>query len=118
MGDANHLDFAFQVRLNASGFGDADSLWRAFLEATFYCQAPQHPGFLATQTPVGPVIAVFTSETGLTRHCGPCRWFSTSGADLLATAPVGHRFVIDPGSRHQLVVDPARFVGLASGPAA
>ncbi len=116
MGDAN--DFGLQIRLHASGLGDSDRLWRAFLDATFYCQAPRHPGFLATFTPTGPVIAVFTSENGLARHCGACRWFSPSGADLLALAPVGHRFVIDPGTRHQLIVDPAQFRGLASGPAA
>lgn len=111
-------DFALQVRLHAAGLGDEDRLQRAFQEATFYCQAPENPGFLATPTPSGSVIPVFTSERALARHAGACRWFSTSGADLLALAPVGHRFVVDPGSHRELVVDPAGTLILAHGPAA
>lgn len=118
MHDATELAIAVQLRLNACGLGDPDSLWRAFLEGTFYYQAPQHPGFLAVPTSTGPLIAVFTSYAELERRCGRCRWFSNSGAELLARAPVGHRYVIDPGSRHELVIDPARLRGLAAGPAA
>lgn len=111
-------DFALQVRLHAAGLGDTDRLKRAFQDATFYCQAPENPGFLATPTRSGYLIAVFTSERALARHVGVCRWFSTSGADLLALAPVGHRFVVDPDSRHELLVDPAGTLILAHGPAA
>jgi hypothetical protein len=42
-------------------------------------------------------------------HAGAVRWFSTTGADLISLAPVGRRFVIDPGSAHEVVVDPDVF---------
>jgi hypothetical protein len=112
------VDFVLQLRLHASGHGDGERLLKAFLEATFYCQAPEHPGFLAVPTDRGPVISVFTTEAALAGHAGACRWFSTSGADLVSLAPVGHRFVIDPGSPHQVLVDPAAFLRQAEGPAA
>jgi hypothetical protein len=118
MHDATELAIAVQLRLNACELGDPDSLWRTFLEGTFYHRAPQHPGFLAVSTSTGPLIAVFTSLAELERRCGAGRWLSTSGAELLARAPVGHRYVIDPGSRHELVIDPARLRGVAGGPAA
>ena len=97
-----------QVRMRATGFGSHSELLNAFLEMTFFAQAPEHPGFLATPTPSGPVIAVFTSQQGLALHAGACRWFSTIGADLLQLVPIGHRFVIDPGTAGQLVLDPAK----------
>lgn len=117
MNAASH-DFAVQVRLHASGLGDPRTLLEALLAAKFFCQAGELPGFLATPSPAGPLIAAFTSEAAMARHAGACRWFSTSGSDLLALAPVGHRFVIDPGSTHQLVVDPAAALRAAAGPAA
>lgn len=115
MSGANH-DFSVQVRLHAAGFGDPGTLLEALLAATFFCQAGENPGFLATPSTWGPLIAVFTSEAALARSLGACRWFSTSGSDLLALAPVGHRFVIDPGSRHELVIDPAAAIRAASCP--
>jgi hypothetical protein len=111
-------DFVIQLRLHASGRGDDDRLFTAFLEAAFYCQAPEHPGFLAIPTRHGPMIPAFTSEGALASHAGASRWFSTSGADLVSLAPVGHRFVIDPGTPHQVVVDPTALLRQAAGPAA
>ena len=109
-------DFLSQARLHASGLGRSDAFWRAFLESTFHCVAARHSGFLATSTPTGPVVAVLSSERELARHGGGGRSFSVSGADLLAFTPVGHRFVVDPGSAHQFVIDPARLGGLVPGP--
>lgn len=87
--------------------GDHQTLFESFLSMNFFCQAGENPGFLATQTPEGPIIPVFTSGAALARYAGACRWFSMSGADLVALAPVGHRFAIDSGSPHELIIDPA-----------
>lgn len=105
MNDATR-DFFDDARRHVSGVGDPDTLFEELLSTTFFCEAAENPGFLATPSPIGPLIAVFTTEEALTRHAGACRWFSTSGSDLLALAPVGHRFVIDPGSGHELLLDP------------
>ncbi len=80
------------------------------LTSRFFAQAPEHPGFLATPTPTGPVIPIFTSKALLVRHAGAVRWFSTTGADLVALAPVGHRFVVDPGAPNEMVIDPNVFL--------
>lgn len=108
-------DFVDQARHHASGFGDPDTLLEALLSATFFCEAGETPGFLASPSPSGPLIAVFTTEAALARYAGACRWFSTSGSDLLALAPVGHRFVVDPGSGHQVIVDPEVLIERLSG---
>jgi hypothetical protein len=84
------------------------------LSSRFFVQAPEHHGFLAFPTVTGPLIPVFTSRVRLTRHAGAVRWFSTTGADLVSLAPVGHRFVIDPGSSHEIVVDPGAVVSAGS----
>ena len=110
--------FVRHIRLHASGRQDAESLLTAFAESTFFCRAPKHPGFLAVATSQGPLIAAYTSEISLARHAGACRWFTATGGDLVSLAPVRHRFIVDPGSQHQLVVDPAVFLDRVSGPAA
>lgn len=110
--------FLSQLRLHTSGGGDRRTLLDSFLGATFFCEAPTHPGFLATPTARGPLIAVFTSQAILVRVSGASRWFSVTGADLAALAPVGHRFIVDPGSSHQVVVDPKVLLEDVSGPAA
>ena len=110
--------FIRHLHLHASGRQDDEALLTAFLESAFFCQAPKHPGFLAVATSQGPLIAAYTSEIELARHAGACRWFTATGGDLVSLAPVGHRFVVDPGSPHQLVVDPAIFLDRVAGPAA
>lgn len=109
--------FLSELRLHLSGQGDHRRLLDSFLDEVFFCEGPTHPGFLATPTAHGPLIPVFTSEATLAQMSGACRWFSTTGADLAALAPVGHRFVVDPGSPHQVVVDPKVLLEHVSGPA-
>ena len=110
--------FVTALRQHAARRLTDEGLLYAFLESVFFCQAPQHPGFLAVPARRGPVIGVYTSETELARHAGPCRWFSSTGADLVALAPVGHLFVVDPGAPHEVLVDPSIFIERVSGPAA
>ena len=109
--------FLTELHLHMSGHGDRRRLFDSFLGEVFFCEAPINPGFIATPTPGGPLIPVFTSEAGLARLSGACRWFSTTGADLAALAPVGHRFVVDPGSPHQVVMDPKVLLEHVSRPA-
>lgn len=111
------LDIVGHLQLHAAGHRDDERLKRLILCARFYAQAPEHPGFVASPTPTGPVIAVFTSERRLAGHAGAVRCFSTTGADLVSRAPVGHCFVIDPGTPHEFVVDPAAFMPVARGAA-
>ncbi len=103
------VDLITQIRLHTAGQCDLEQLKQAILSTRFIAQAPDHPGFLASPTPAGPVIPVFTSEARLARHAGAVRWFATTGLDLISLAPVGHRFVVDPGTPHQIVVDPDVF---------
>lgn len=102
-------DLITQIQLHAAGRCDDEQLKRTILSTRFFAQAPDHPGFLATPTPAGPAIPVFTSEVRLARHAGAVRWFATTGLDLMSLAPVGHRFVVDPGAPHQIVIDPDVF---------
>ena len=98
-----------QLRLHATGRSGDEQPMNTMLSSRFFVQAPEYPGFLACPAPGGPLIPVFTSQRRLARHAGEVRWFSITGADLVSMAPVGHRFVIDPGSSHEALVDPARF---------
>lgn len=102
-------DLITPMLLDAAGRFDDEELKRAILATRFFAQAPHHPGFLASSTPDGPVIPVFTSLARLARHAGDVRWFATTGLDLMSLAPVGHRFVIDPGAPHEIVIDPDVF---------
>ncbi len=103
------VELVTHLRLHAAGGCGDEQLIRTLLSSWFFTQAPEQPGFLASPTSTGPVIPVFTSERALARHAGAVQWFSTTGADLVSLAPVGHRFVIDPGSPHEIVVDPEVF---------
>ncbi len=109
------LELARRIRLHAVGTCDDESLKQTILATRFFAQAPDQPGFLATPTPTGPVIPVFTSVTRLARHAGAVRWFATTGLDLIWLAPVGHRFVVDPGSPHEIVIDPEVFGSTVTG---
>jgi hypothetical protein len=103
------VELVNQLRLHGAGVISDQRLREAILSSRFFAQAPEQPGFLAVPGSTGAVIPVFTSERALARHAGAVRWFSTTGADLMSLAPVGHRFVIDPGSAHEVVVDPDVF---------
>lgn len=103
--------FATTIRSHSQGGIDDRGLLQGFLDATFYAQAPEHPGFLAVNHASGPLIPIWTSDRLLSGSVGACRWFSTDGADLVANAPVAHRFVVDPGTPHALLVDPDVFIG-------
>lgn len=104
--ESSDVELVAQLRRHAAWDGDDERLKETILSTRFFVQAPEQPGFLAVPTPGGPLITVFTTERRLARHAGAVRWFCTTGADLMATAPVGHRFMIDPGSIHAVVVDP------------
>lgn len=110
------VEFVAQLRLHAAGHIDDERLKQAILRTRFFAQAPEHPGFVVTATSAGPLIPVFTTQLGLARHAGAVRWFSTTGADMMSLAPVGHRFVIDPGTQHGIVVDPAVFEAADGSP--
>lgn len=103
------VDLITQIRLHAAGQSGDEQLRQAILSTRFFAQAPDNPGFLADPNPAGPVIPVFTSEARLAHHAGAVRWFATTGLDLMSLAPVGHRFVVDPGAPHQIVIDPDVF---------
>mgnify|MGYP000517757444 CR=1 FL=1 len=115
------VELITQLRLHTARCGDHEELRRVMLSSRFFAQAPEHSGFLACPTAAGPLIPVFTSLLRLARHAGAVGWFSTSGAELISLAPVGHRFVIDPGSSHEVVLDPDVFLtdhGRARSPVA
>ena len=112
---SSDVELVVQLHRHAAGYGSGERLRETILSTRFFAQAPEQPGFLALPAPGGPLIAVFTTEHRLARHAGAVRWFSTTGADLMSMAPVGHRFIIDPGSPHAIVIDPDVFVRATDG---
>ena len=86
--------------------GDAKEDFARFCRSRFWCEVGERPGFRAVDSPIGPVIPVFTSEYELARFCGAVRWLSTIGADLLDLVPPGYRFVVNPGSEGSRVLNP------------
>lgn len=83
-----------------AGTAGPGELLAALLEATVFCQAPERPGVLVSETGQGLVVRVFSGLPELLASQGPVAWFSTSGLDLMQLLPAGHDLVLDLGSDH------------------
>jgi hypothetical protein len=90
----------------ALGVADSRRLHEVFLDATVYCERGSTPGFRALGVPDAGVVPVFSSleQLGLAR--GTVRWFSLTGADVLAQLPAGYDLVLDIAGAHPLRLHP------------
>ena len=84
-----------------------EELFDAFVAATLYSPAPPRPGVHVLDVRGEKVVPVFTTEAELARFMGRCRWFSTTGLDLLGLLPAGVTIGVDMASPHRLQLDPA-----------
>ena len=102
-GDAqNEDDLAGVVRQFVGGAATAQTLYRAFLVATVYCQAGERPGFGAFGAPPDGLVPVCSSERELVRALGIVPWFAATGADVLSLLPAGYDIILDPGGETPL----------------
>lgn len=109
MQSTNSIEVQSDSRSQHLGSSGGNELEKWIASTRFFAQAPEYPGFLATPSATGPVIPIFTSLALLARHAGPVRWRSTTGAEMIGLTPVGHRFVVDPGTPGEIVLDPNTF---------
>jgi hypothetical protein len=77
----------------------------AFARATVFGVMPDRPGIQVTEVPGrGRWAVVFSTVQRLAAYAGDCRFFSTTGADLLAQLPPGIGLLLDPGDDHRVPV--------------
>jgi hypothetical protein len=86
----------------ALGVADSRRLHEVFLDATVYCERGSDPSFRALGVPDAGVVPVFSSVDQLALARGPVRWFSMTGADVLAQLPAGYDLVLDIAGPHPL----------------
>ena len=91
----------------ALGVADSRRLHEVFLTATVYCERGSRPGFRALGVPDAGVVPVFSSVEQLALARGTVRWFSATGADVLAQLPAGYDLVLDIAGPHPLRLHPA-----------
>lgn len=66
---------------------------------------PDRPGVWVADVPGwGQWTVVFSTVERLAAYAGDCRFFSTTGSDLLAQLPQGIGLVLDPDDDHRVPV--------------
>jgi hypothetical protein len=93
------------VRREANARRSAEERLAAARSARLYFQRPEEPGFLVSETEVGPVVPVFTTWEGLALFAGACEWASTTVADLVDLLPDGTGALVDPLGPRPLLLD-------------
>jgi hypothetical protein len=104
---AHAPSLADTARDTALGVADSRRLHEVFLAATVYCERGSVPGFRALGVPGAGVVPVFSSVDQLALARGTVRWFSMTGADVLAQLPAGYDLVLDIAGPNPLRLHPA-----------
>ncbi|MBC3981947.1 SseB family protein [Streptomyces sp. AC536] len=108
MSGDGRLRLADLVSDSAAGGASRAARRTALLATRLYFERPRPPaapGFLVARTDEGPLIAVFTSVSGLALYAGACDWASTTVEDLVGLLPDGVRALVDPLGEQPLVLD-------------
>lgn len=93
------------ARAVLTGHGWPDEFEAVFAQATVFGMMPDRPGVWATEIPGrGRWTVVFSTVERLAAYAGDCRFFSTTGADLLAQLPQGMGLILDPRDDHRMPV--------------